>query len=539
MIYRVTAEDGSYSEYTVTVMVSAIDDKDIISLSITGQTNSVISGTGITVTVPYGTDKTSLSPDIIHTGVSISPESGVSGDFTNPVTYTVTDGTGDTKEYTVTVLTYVKTFGETNADWGHGTCTDSLGNVYIAGNFYGTADFGGGPVVSNGQDAFLVKYSKNGSYLWARTFGMAGSSSGWHSICTDLSGNIYVAGIVSGDNVDLGGVIIPGSARLKRFVAKYAPDGSCIWAKTTGVGTTSVAVDSSGNVFTAGRFTGTEDFGGGNITSNNQDGFLTKYAPDGSYLWTKTTTGSGNESVNSVAADSAGNIYISGDFSGTANLGGGDVLNSSGFDAFIAKYSSNGTWLWQKIFTARNNHSDTGRATARSLKLDPSGNVYVAGECAGFVDLGDGEVNVGNATAYVVKYTHGGLFLWSKVAVIGISGGSFRNISIDVDASGNSYIAGNFRFRFDFGGGNIFPANGEYSACVVKFDADGVYKWAKPFAHNINYTHMHNAICSSITVGISGNIYTTGAFQRTVDFGNGDFTASTSKDFFLIQVLNE
>lgn len=63
----------------------------------------VISNGAIAVSVPYGTDVSALTPIIVHTGVSVSPQSGVTVDFTNPVTYTVTAQDGTTTTYVVTV----------------------------------------------------------------------------------------------------------------------------------------------------------------------------------------------------------------------------------------------------------------------------------------------------------------------------------------------------------------------------------------------------------------------------------------------------
>ena len=57
----------------------------------------------IAVTVPYGTDVTGLIPTITYTGETISPASGAAKDFTNPVVYTVTSGTGSTQDYTITI----------------------------------------------------------------------------------------------------------------------------------------------------------------------------------------------------------------------------------------------------------------------------------------------------------------------------------------------------------------------------------------------------------------------------------------------------
>lgn len=57
----------------------------------------------VSLTVPFGTNLTALKPTIVHTGVSLSPASGIVQDFTNPVTYTVTAADGSIQKYTVTV----------------------------------------------------------------------------------------------------------------------------------------------------------------------------------------------------------------------------------------------------------------------------------------------------------------------------------------------------------------------------------------------------------------------------------------------------
>jgi hypothetical protein len=56
----------------------------------------------ISVTVPHGTDVTGLVPTIAFTGWSVSPQSGVSMDFTSPVHYIVRTGPSEA-DYTVTV----------------------------------------------------------------------------------------------------------------------------------------------------------------------------------------------------------------------------------------------------------------------------------------------------------------------------------------------------------------------------------------------------------------------------------------------------
>ncbi len=110
--YTVTAADGSTRSYTVTVTVdSGTSSKEITGFKFTAAENSYIytdavaeiSGTSITVSLPYGIDVTSLSPSVTFTGASISPASMAAQDFSSPVTYTITAGDGTTETYMVTV----------------------------------------------------------------------------------------------------------------------------------------------------------------------------------------------------------------------------------------------------------------------------------------------------------------------------------------------------------------------------------------------------------------------------------------------------
>jgi hypothetical protein len=63
----------------------------------------IISGTDISVTVPYGTTLTSLTPAITHSGASIDPATNVAQDFSSPVEYIITAADNSTATWTVTV----------------------------------------------------------------------------------------------------------------------------------------------------------------------------------------------------------------------------------------------------------------------------------------------------------------------------------------------------------------------------------------------------------------------------------------------------
>ena len=75
---------------------------EITSFAI-GSNVGIISGNSISVTMPYGTSMTSLTPLIVYSGKSINPVSGVTQNFSSPLSYIVTAMDGSTQSYAVTV----------------------------------------------------------------------------------------------------------------------------------------------------------------------------------------------------------------------------------------------------------------------------------------------------------------------------------------------------------------------------------------------------------------------------------------------------
>ncbi len=109
VVYTVTAEDGSSSSYTVSVIVASNTAKDITSFGFNNSLQTTFTGNNISVLVPNGTSLTSLIANFTATGTAVNigaiPQtSGVTtNDFSAPVSYVVTAGDSSTKTYTVTV----------------------------------------------------------------------------------------------------------------------------------------------------------------------------------------------------------------------------------------------------------------------------------------------------------------------------------------------------------------------------------------------------------------------------------------------------
>ena len=87
----------------------------------------------------------------------------------------------------------------------------------------------------------------------------------------------------------------------------------------------SVAIDSSGNSYVTGWFSGTVDFDpGAGVDSHTSNGFydvfLSKFDQNGNFIWARTWGGPGDDYAYSVAADYVGNVYVAGSFLDTVDF---------------------------------------------------------------------------------------------------------------------------------------------------------------------------------------------------------------------------
>ncbi|PKP45079.1 MAG: hypothetical protein CVT94_19010 [Bacteroidetes bacterium HGW-Bacteroidetes-11] len=315
------------------------------------------------------------------------------------------------------------------------------------------------------------------------------------------------------------------------------------WAKSFGGSSDdtgySIAVDASGNVYTTGCYSGTVDFDPGAGTAyltsaERTDVFVQKLDTSGNFLWAKSFGENFFDCGYSIAVDASGNVYTTGIFEGTVDFdpGAGTAnLTSVEFtDVFVQKLDAYGNFLWARSFGGSS--SDQGL----SITLDASGNVYTTGFFQWTVDFDPGAgtadlTSVRGSDVFVQKLDASGNFLWAK------SFGGYSDdygYSIAVDASENVYTTGYFERTVDFDPG-VGTANltsvGARDVFVQKLDVSGNFLWAKSFGGS-SYDIGH-----SIKVDASGNVYTTGYFERTVDFdpgaGTANLTSAGSTDVFV------
>ena len=333
-------------------------------------------------------------------------------------------------------LEWAKGMGGTSNDYGRSIALDASGNVYTAGYFYGTADFDPGAEIYNltsagSADIFISKSDSSGNFVWAKSMGGTNYDIG-NSIALDASGNVYTTGIFYGTaDFDPG----TGTANLTSvgngniFISKLDASGNFVYAKSVG-GTNgnegfSIAIDTSGNVYTTGYFYGTADFDPGagifyltSVSASYSDIFISKLDTSGDFVYAKSMGGTNYDISNSIALDASGNIYSTGYFQGTSDFDPGvGTFNltsaDSAADIFISKLDASGNFVWAKQI------GGTDYDYGRSMSLDASGNVYTTGDFYGTVDFdpGAGTFNLtsgSGAAIFISKLDASGNFVYAK-----------------------------------------------------------------------------------------------------------------------------
>jgi hypothetical protein len=254
--------------------------------------------------------------------------------------------------------------------------------------------------------------------------------------------------------------------------------------------------------------------------------------------WVKVVGGNGFIKGNSIAIDDDGNFYITGVFLNTNDWEKpGSLFTLDGGKIFVQKLDAKGKFLWTKFFGG--NKCDKGN----SIAIDEGGNIYTTGYFNDIVDFSPGVdsmklASAGENDVFIQKLDANGNFLWVKnfddySALVHQS--RINTSAIAIDGKGNVYKTGNFKGTIDFDPGKDTAklyARGD-DIFIQKLDANGDFLWAISFTG----TYDSESTISSITVDAQDNIYTTGYFERTVDFdpGQGEYniTSEGERDVFI------
>ena len=356
-------------------------------------------------------------------------------------------------------LAYSTYLGGSGNDFGFGIAVDAAGNAYVTGST-NSANFPTTPgafqtALGGGGDAFVTKLNATGTGLVYSTY-LGGSSGDTGSgIAVDVAGNAYVTGYTFSANFPTtpGAFQTAFSGLIDAFVTKLNATGSALFYSTYLGGSSDdfgfgIAIDAAGNAYVTGQ-TNSANFpttpgAFQTALAGVQNAFVTKLNATGSALFYSTYLGGSGPDVGfGIAADAAGNAYVTGDTFSTnfpTTAGAFQTALGGGADAFVTKLNATGTGLVYSTYLG-----GSGFDHGSGIAVDAAGNAYVTGQTAstnfpttpGVFQTGYGG---GLTDAFVTKLNATGTQL-AYSAYLGGSDADAGN-AITVDAAGNAYVTG-------------------------------------------------------------------------------------------------
>lgn len=280
-----------------------------------------------------------------------------------------------------------------------------------------------------------------------------------------------------------------------------------------------IDADPAGNVVVGGYTVGPADLGGGVLPAYGlDDAFVASYAPDGSHRWSRVLGSANVDRVWDLAIDAAGNVYVAGSYFETVETGGGPLTSNGDRDGFVISYDARGAFRWAVTIGA------TLGDIAFGIDVDSAGNVYVNGWFYETFDLGSGPVTAtDNQDIYVASFTSDGAIRYARAfGGMGID----QSQKIAVNAAGEAAIGGLFSGVTNLGAGAV-PTAGGRDAFVLRADGTGAPRWSRTFgAEGTDEAH-------GIAIDEASDVYVSGTFEATVDFGSATRSSAGMGDAYL------
>lgn len=350
---------------------------------------------------------------------------------------------------------------------------DSSNNVYVTGT-----SCGGSACPAAGLDFATVVYTQTGALLRSLRYD-SGDEDEAKTALVSGSGEVYISG------TRLGG------AGLQIETVKYDNLGVQQWQASHDGGAAAYPVGMA--------LTGSGALAVAAVASSSgvDNDYLTlKYDASGALTWSQRYDRGGSDRVTAIAADSLGNLYLS-----------GSTGNGQNDDYSTLKYDPSGLLLWVQ-------HEDGGDTDeSAAFSSDSSANLYITGTSSNGWDY----------DYLTVKYDSSGNRLWSARSSQG------RNddfpADVRVDASGQVYVTGASTTDY------IHSAS-RYDYYTVKYDSNGKALWSAL------YNYSGKDVATALTLNGAGHVTVTGASHNglNVDIATVQYNDTLLPDLAISQI---
>lgn len=215
------------------------------------------------------------------------------------------------------------------------------------------------------SDAFILVLDATGNLDWGSYIGVPYTIERGHCCTIDHDGNILFGGEAwwGFDNI----LASPGAHQedingsQNALIFKFTKDGERMWSTYFGGNDTrayDIEIDMLNNVIVTGE-TDREDY----VVSQgahqeeygggSSDAFLAKFSPNGVFLWGTCYGGQSSDFGTGLAVNTGNGIYLSGltsSLEGIASPDGYDVQKDGFTDGFLCKFSSDGIRQWATYY---------------------------------------------------------------------------------------------------------------------------------------------------------------------------------------------
>ncbi|MEP7320971.1 MAG: SBBP repeat-containing protein [Saprospiraceae bacterium] len=436
--------------------------------------------------------------------------------------------------------------GGPDFDFGQSIALDSKGNIFICGGTRSTSNFttpgthqptfGGGT-----HDAFLAKFTNDGTLLWSTYIGGGNGEESANSLVVNKLDQILITGWTE----SLNNISTPGAHQVNSggttdiFLMKFDNNGVKLWGTYQGdIGFDlglQVKLDQNENILISGWTSSTANFSTfGSFqpaySGGTADAYISKYSQDGALLWCTYQGGLQEEYGDVLLLDKNDFIYLAGpcnSVSGLATPGTDQPSIGGNYDGFVMKLTPDGRKIWGTYLGGKNNDNAYG------LALDSNQNIYVAG----YTESDNGLATPtgyqtsygGNNDVFLLKYTNSGKKIWGTYYG---ANGTDAAFAVKVDLQQHIFIAGHS------GSNSTIASIGAHQEIFGGGIADGLLVKFSPCT-DPQAIIPGRTICASMD--ISDTLYPIGtapySIYLTVD-GNRSLILNSIDSFVVIRILN-
>jgi hypothetical protein len=360
-----------------------------------------------------------------------------------------------------------------------------------------------------------------GGYRWVHTFGSPGQDTA-RAVATDSLGNVIVVGVAAGP-IDFGQGTITPTGGKDAFVIKLDPDGKVLWAKMFGSAADdaayAVGVDPAQNILIGGSG-GAIDFGFGPLKNmGGPDVFVAKLHPDGSPIWASSYGGPGDDELADLAVGPDGDPYVIGSYTGVMSFLVAPLPDAGASqNVFVARLKGlGGAPMWQK------GYGDGAAQIGRSIAVDPAGDVAVAIDLSGAIQLGGAALSeMGGGDIAVAKLAGlDGSYVWG----FRYGDAAAQNVTVVRAMPDGSFVfAGHVTGTVDFGGGAT-TGGADRDVAVWRLAANGTFVYAR------RATGSSDSFAWGLAIDSKGWTTVTGAYLGAFDLSGGSMPLPSAAKF--------